>query len=472
MMALLGLVGGLIPAALWARQQLAAIRGDTRAARRWRWGILGGQAALVVGIGLLISGELYQVGMLSPPNRDRAAAFDHFDKAMATYYPYFEEKGIDWDAVVARYRPQVIQAPNDRTYYAAIERMLSELDDAHTGVVPSQAMAEGCFFAATREIEGQAVVIQVGPTGNNLGLGIGAVVLEVDGQPLEAALNAVDPRLRKGSTPRQRRSRAFQFLTHTPYGEQRDLAFETADGDDRTATLTCDEETRGAESEGGGDIWDFLLPRVKQEVVSRRLPSGLGYLRIPTFGVDLVDEFDAALDGLMDTPGLILDLRSNSGGNSTYADQMAGRLLDETFVYGIDHYTQRMITRGGRAQMPFHVEPRGEHYAGPVVVIIETLNMSTAEQFLIALMDSGRVETVGRPTGGASGNPIVFRLPGERNVRFSTADFHRNDGTPIEGVGLTPDVTVTWTVEDFRQGRDPDLDAAEALLLNKIAPRP
>jgi C-terminal processing protease CtpA/Prc len=58
----------------------------------------------------------------------------------------------------------------------------------------------------------------------------------------------------------------------------------------------------------------------------------------------------------------------------------------------------------------------------------------------------------------------VFRLPGERDVRFSTANFIRNDGTPIEGEGIVPDVPVSWSVEDFRQGRDPDLEVAERLL--------
>jgi C-terminal processing protease CtpA/Prc len=104
-----------------------------------------------------------------------------------------------------------------------------------------------------------------------------------------------------------------------------------------------------------------------------------------------------------------------------------------------------------------------------VVVIIETGNMSSTEQFLISLIDSGRVRTVGRATGGASGNPMVFQLPGDHNVRFATADFHRNDGTPIEGTGLTPDVEIAWTVEDFREKRDPDLETAEQLLLDTLA---
>ena len=43
------------------------------------------------------------------------------------------------------------------------------------------------------------------------------------------------------------------------------------------------------------------------------------------------------------------------------------------------------------------------------------------------------------------------------------------DGTSIEGVGIIPDLEVAWTLEDFRQERDPDLAAAERLLLEELS---
>jgi len=472
LMVVVGLIGGLLPASLWARQQLAAIRDHRDTARRWRWALFGGQAAIFLGIGFLVVVQLYQIGTFAPLSQDRTANFVRLWAAMAKHYPYFEEKDIDWEAMYERYRPQIEQATSDEAYFTLIETMLAELNDAHTGLRPSLTMNQGCFFASTREMDGQAVVVQVGPTGYDAGLAIGSVIQEVDGHPMPEALDRVDPRLRKGSTPHQRRRRAFQFLLHTPFGTERALTFEMLDGTLGTATLACTEDVASIESGGGGDIWDLLLPVVRPKIISRRLPSGVGYIRVPTFGVNLVAEFDAALDALMDTPGIILDLRGNGGGNSAYGDQIAGRFLSESFVYGRDYYAGRLPTRAWRAWMPFEVTPRTPVYTGPVVVIMETVNMSSAEQFLIAMVDSGRVETVGRPTGGASGNPVVFRLPGAHNVRFSTADFHRNDGTPIEGVGLTPDVEVTWTVENLRQERDPDLEAAEQQLLEILAERP
>ena len=468
LMVLLGIVGGLAPTALWAWQQRLAIQGPRTRARRWWRILLAGQIAIVAGIGLLVARDLYRVGMIAPPTQNRVANFDRLWQAMDIYYPYFEMKEIDWDAMRERYRPQVEQTTSDAAYHEIIESMLAELNDAHTGLSPSLVYDAGCKFAVTREMAGEAVVVVSRRSAQEVGLEIGSVILTVDGEPIEQALEAVDFRLREGSTPWQRRNRAFQSLLYTPMGGQREITFETPDGVETTAILACTEAIAQIESEGA-EVWELMRPGYERQIVSRRLPSGLGYLRVPTLGTDLVAEFDAALDELMDTPGLILDLRGNGGGNSAYADQMAGRFLGEPFVYGRDYYGSPMSTRGWREWMPFSVTPRAPIYTGPVVVIIETNNMSSAEQFLASLVDSGRVETVGQRTGGASANPVRFSLPGGRAARFSTANFRRNDGTPIEGMGFTPDVEVAWTAADLRQGRDVDLEAAERLLLGDLA---
>jgi carboxyl-terminal processing protease len=462
---LAGLAGAAVNGGLWLRQQIAAVRDQTGRARRWWRGLMLVHASIFLAVSVIAGVQLYQVGLFPPLTQDRLANFDRLARAMDRAYPYFELKGIDWDALVERYRPQFESAETDREYYAALERMLVELNDGHTGVTPPLARNEGCFFGTTREIEGQAIVVKAGSSGLDAGLTVGSTVLTVDGEPLTEALEGVDPRLLAGSTPRQRRSHAFQFLLHTPFGETRDVTFETPSGEHGKATLVCPRDpAMAADTDRGGDIWALLLPVAEREIVSRRLPSGVGYIRIPTFGTDLVSEFDAALNEMLDAPGLILDMRGNGGGNSAYADQMAGRLLSEPFGYGRDTYTARLPTRAWRKWMTFRATPREPIYSGPVVVIMETSNFSSAEQFLVSLVDSGRVQTVGRATGGGSGNPTVFRLPGGRNAKFSTANFVRNDGTPIEGVGLVPDVPVKWTVEDFREGRDPDLEAAERLL--------
>jgi carboxyl-terminal processing protease len=442
-----GLAGGLLNGSLWARQRLAA--------GRWRRGLLLGHLTIALLVGLIATVQLYRVGLLPPHSADRVAAFERLWRAIDAHYPYFELKGVDWPALRARYLPLVQAAESDREYHASIAAMLAELDDAHTGLI---APALDGRYALVEEVEGQAVVTQAGAVARAAGLERGTLLQAVNGRPVQEALAALPPHLQSGSTPQQRRYRAYQHLLSIPLGEELVVHFEAPGGEQRSATLAWPPAS-------GSQAAQAALP---SPVQSERLPSGLGLIRIASFGRqgshDLVAEFDTALDGLMEAPGLILDLRGNGGGDSSLADRIAGRFLAQPTIYGREHYRVRLPLRGWRPWWDYTVRPRLPVYTGPLVLLIDTGNMSTAETFIVSLVDSGRAQTVGRPTGGASGNPVAIPLPGGGRARFSTGDFHRNDGRRIEGAGIEPDVTVAWTLDDVRAGCDPDLAAAERLL--------
>ncbi len=446
---LLGCLGALLGGLLggWSAQG-----GGAR--RRY---VLWGHGAILLFVVLAALIPLWRAGMLPLPLESRKANFERLWRAMDYAYPYFEEKGVDRDALYARYALQVEQAESDEAYWGVVARMLAELDDGHTGLVSPSVRSGRHYFGTGRVVGDRIVLDRVGQTGQDAGLRRGDLLLEVDGLPVEEALEALPLPLRSGSTPQQRRATAAFNVLSTREDTMAVTVFG-AGGDERSATLVWPGEGAVAAPDSSGPL-----------ITAERLDSGVGLIRIPTFGEgehDLVAEFDVALGELLDAPALILDLRGNSGGSTHLSDPIAGRFLSGPFTYGREHYRARLPQRGWRPWIDYRVEPRGVTYDGPVVLLIDEGTFSTAENFVVALVDSGRVTTVGRQSGGGSGNPISFRLTGGGRARFSTGDFRRNDGRPIEGQGIVPDVPVTWTVEDFRQGRDPDLDAAEALLLS------
>jgi carboxyl-terminal processing protease len=71
---------------------------------------------------------------------------------------------------------------------------------------------------------------------------------------------------------------------------------------------------------------------------------------------------------------------------------------------------------------------------------------------------------VGEPTGGSTGQPLMFNLPGGGLARVCTKRDTYPDGREFVGVGIQPQVLVRPTVEDFRAGRDTVLEAALELL--------
>ncbi|MCK7623243.1 S41 family peptidase [Streptomyces sp. RS10V-4] len=71
----------------------------------------------------------------TPPPRDPRAVFDVFWQTYAENYPFFRAKGIDWNAVRARYRPRITARTTDAELFAVLRAMIEPLHDAHTRVV-------------------------------------------------------------------------------------------------------------------------------------------------------------------------------------------------------------------------------------------------------------------------------------------------------------------------------------------------
>ncbi len=413
---------------------------------------------IIVGFAAAALIPLYRLNVILPERNDRQANFERLWRAMDRYYPYFELKGVDWDAVYGRYQPQVAQTTSDHEYWRLMAHMLAELNDAHTGMLSPSRQSGRTYFGTARLFGTDILVDEVYPVAQAAGLERCAVLLAVADRPVAEALAAVPAILTASGTRHSQDALAAASLLSSR-DDRLTVTFMDADGLIQTITLQQPAET--------------AVPTPTTAVIppppisSERLPSGIGLIRITTFsgreGQALVDAFDAALDDLRDAPGLIIDLRGNGGGDQRLADQMARRFLADPFTYGYEQYTGRLPQRGWLPGLTFRLTPRQPLYEGPLALLIDEFNFSTAEQFIVALSDSGRATTVGRPTSGSTGNPVTFELTGGALVRFSTGDFRRSDGTPLEGYGLVPDLPVALTAADCT-GPDRDLETAVTFL--------
>lgn len=446
-------VGGL-----WYGRWLTARNGEREAARRQSAWLIGVPLAVALAFGVTALVQSYQLGAFQPRSSSRVENLQRLCRAVEKNYVYYDTQGAEWQAACAQAQ-EAAPDLDENAYRALVGNLMAVLNDSHTNLSWASQPNE-CKFVILEEVEGQAVVTLSGSAAQSAGLVDGSLIQAVDGMTLDEAIQALEPRLRSGSTPWQARRAGMENLLTTPYGGTRQVEFETPDGVRRSAALTCPPPQTvpaSTSQQNSGPV-----------VESLRLEDDLGYIFVPSMDLALVDDFDAALDALMDTRGLILDLRGNGGGNSLAGDAIAGRLLSNNFAYGIESYRTLLPNHLWQHDAVYIVQPRKMTYSAPVVVLIDGSVMSSTEMLLAALVDSGRVTTVGRTTAGGSGNPVSFNLGEGISVRFSTGDFRRLDGTPIEGVGFEPDVPVSWTLEDLRSGRDPDLEQAQRVLLKLI----
>lgn len=407
---------------------------------------------LILSLILISLVQLHGAGQILVNTTDHLENFTQLCAVLRAQYPYFEQKKYDWEAACRRYQPLVQAAQTDSEYQELIVNLLVELGDAHTGLInPRPALQYS--FGWTRLLSDSVVLVKPGKAASLAGLERGAIILAVNGIPTEQALDAIPLHLRSGSTPRQSRTWAAFHLLSTSE-ETITITYVNPGSKVQTVTLNWIEADAPVSESG---------PVIRSEI----LPSGWGLIRLPTFSRNtrhnLIAEFDQALKQVQTAQGLILDLRGNGGGDSQLAEKIAGRFFSRQFCYGQDRFRQRLPQRGWSLRLDYCVQPRGESIHLPLVMLIDSCNMSSAEQFITAFSESGRAFSLGEPTGGASGNPLTFPLPGGGKIRFSTAAFYTHSGMLLEGSGIQPDLFIPFTAADFQQNRDPVLLAAQQL---------
>ena len=144
---------------------------------------------------------------------------------------------------------------------------------------------------------------------------------------------------------------------------------------------------------------------------------------------ETVTAFHRAMDALHGVDALLLDCRWMGGGSDHSAWEMTGRFFPE----GVNNGLHGRIEASGDWQ-----------FDGPVVMLQNESEVSSAETFTWAMSETERCVSVGRPTGGWGIIPNRFDCPSGL-VSFRLGVNARP--TPIErvqteGIGWPPDVLV------------------------------
>lgn len=221
--------------------------------------------------------------------------------------------------------------------------------------------------------------------------------------------------------------------------------------------------------EGEDELLEFDVVREKIVLASasgKMLENDIAYIQVTTFGSHTMPELLAALDELMakNPKGIILDLRNNGGGYLETSVEVTSQFVDE----GVVLYEQY----GDGSRNTYDVIPGGKATDEniPMVVLINEGSASASEIVAGALQDLGRAKLVGVTSFGKGSVQNWIPLSGDNGaVRITIAKWLTPSEKTIHEVGLTPDIEVERTEEDFKNDLDPQLDKAIEVLLEMIA---
>ena len=178
---------------------------------------------------------------------------------------------------------------------------------------------------------------------------------------------------------------------------------------------------------------------------SKTISQNIGYIKINNSlgNSDLIEAFDKALDGMMNTNGMILDLRETpSGGTTIIARAIMSRFINEELPYQKHIYTAEEKETGIRRSTLELVSPRGKIYSKPLVVLVNYWTASMGEGIAIGFAGMHRAKIMGTKMAGLLGEIFSFETP-ELKIPFSfpCVQLQTVDGKPRED--FVPDYLVT-----------------------------
>jgi carboxyl-terminal processing protease len=190
-------------------------------------------------------------------------------------------------------------------------------------------------------------------------------------------------------------------------------------------------------------------------VEARFIQPGIAYVRLFQFSQGAGRDLGAALQSLATQAPLravILDLRGDPGGLITEAARVGSLFLapGTALANVTDRQTgsAALTTRG-----------LGQFAQVPLAVLVDAGSASGAEIVTGAFKDYHRATIVGEKTAGALGGAVEVPLP-EGGMSVTVERITTPRGTKVEGVGISPDVSVMLTEADMERGVDTQLQAA------------
>lgn len=386
----------------------------------------------------------------------KIAGLSRFWMEVKINFPRFAEVAdLDWDRTYIDFIPKVRATKSTHEYYRVLQQMCALLKDGHSDVFLPPELAERMEADLPLRIdliENRVFVTRVdSKTLEAEGITAGLEILKIDGLPVHEYANKRRPYIASNS-PQHVEVKIYSYgLLSGPRDRPVSVEFRSKEG-----RVFEKQIARGPRTDA------TTLPLVEV----RKLDGNIAYVALNTFNSeDVPKQLEAHLSEVLGSDGLILDVRQNDGGSGAMAYNILGYLTPEDFPTPPWKSRQYIATLRVWGQPGGWWEPKptvwkavgNESYKKPVAMLIGPRSLSATDVFAEAFKTLRRGVLIGEPTGGSTGDPLAFLLPGGGSARVSTST---DVGTGLIGRGVQPDILVPRTVEDFLAGRDAALAAA------------
>lgn len=347
--------------------------------------------------------------------------FEEFWKSVNENYAYFEKQEIDWRKVKDIYEPKVHAVTNIPDFVRHLELVINELHNGHsslnTNLETSNRLVPSGADIFVEYIDNKYFItdLRKGFGAELCGLQTGMEIVKFNDRDIDEQL--------KFFLPKYTHNYNLQMIQYAI-----SMLFAGTHDTKRKITVEYNGETE--------DYFpDDFKPAVSNNLLESQIIDGkFGYIKINNSlgNYELISAFDKALESLMSTEGLILDLTETpGGGNTIVARAIMGRFTDTKLPYQI-HEVEEYGFDTKRSWIEL-VNPRKETYRGRLIVMVGHWTGSMGEGMAIGFDGMNKATIAGTKMAGLIGAIDEFTLS-ETGISFQipTERLYHINGTPRE----------------------------------------
>lgn len=197
---------------------------------------------------------------------------------------------------------------------------------------------------------------------------------------------------------------------------------------------------------------------IENDTVEYEMKDGkIGYVQVTEFEDVTLKQFEEALDDLnkQGMKGLVIDLRSNPGGNLSTVVDMCDLILSEGTIVSIKD-------KNGNNKV--YTAEKDNKLNVPLVVLINGYSASASEIFAGVVKDHELGTLVGTTTYGKGIVQNIYPLGDGTSLKVTGAEYFTPNGTNIHGVGIEPDVEIEYEYDENNPEKDNQLEKAIEVL--------
>ncbi|TSD04728.1 MAG: carboxyl-terminal processing protease, partial [Parcubacteria group bacterium Athens0714_12] len=196
----------------------------------------------------------------------------------------------------------------------------------------------------------------------------------------------------------------------------------------------------------------------------------IAYIKLSYLNEDTANDFKKTVNEILkkNSKGVILDLRNDPGGLLDVAIKIASYWVEEGVIVREQF--------GPNYRNSFTVDKKVEHQSMkygklkdiPTIILVNQGSASGSEIIAGALQDYEKAVIIGEKTFGKGSVQELEQLSDGSSVKLTIAEWFTPKGRVINKQGIEPDIKVELSEDDYNNDKDPQLDKAIEVILEKV----